>query len=143
MEKTYVAKPSEIARKWYVVDAEGQTLGRLASRIAAVLRGKHKPTFTPFIDTGDHVIVVNAGKIVLTGNKLDQKKHYWHTGYMGGIKSMGYRKMLDVKPERVIELAVKGMIPHNRLGRQMIKKLKVYSGPEHPHAAQTPEKLEF
>lgn len=143
MEKTYVAKPSEIVRKWYVVDAEGQTLGRLASRIAAVLRGKHKPTFTPSIDTGDHVIVVNAEKVVLTGNKLDQKKHYWHTGYIGGIKSIGYRKMLEVKPEQVIELAVKGMIPHNSLGRQTFKKLKVYRGPEHPHAAQTPEKLEF
>lgn len=143
METTYVAKPSEIVRKWYVVDAEGQTLGRMASRIAAVLRGKHKPTYTPFIDTGDHVIVINADKVVLTGKKLDQKKHYYHTGYLGGLKAVGYRKMMQVSPERIVELAVKGMIPHNRLGRQIIKKLKVYRGSEHPHAAQGPEKLDI
>jgi len=141
--KTYVAKPSEIQRKWYVVDAEGQTLGRLASEVAKVLRGKNKPSFTPFLDTGDFVIVINADKIVLTGNKLDQKMYRYHSGYVGGLKETPYRKLMDKKPEKVFELAIKGMLPKNALGRQMFRKLKVYAGPEHEHTAQKPEALSF
>lgn len=140
---TYMAKPNEVQRDWYVVDAAGQTLGRLASEIAKILRGKHKPTFTPHVDTGDFVIVVNAEKVELTGKKLDQKKYYHHSGYPGGLKETTYRKLMDKKPELVIEKAVKGMIPHNKLGRQIIKKLKVYAGPDHPHQAQQPKELEF
>lgn len=140
---TYMAKPNEVQRDWYVVDAAGQTLGRLASEIAKILRGKHKPTFTPHVDTGDFVIVVNAEKVELTGKKLDQKKYYRHSGYPGGLKETTYRKLMDKKPELVIEKAVKGMIPHNKLGRQIIKKLKVYAGPDHPHQAQQPRELEF
>ncbi|MGI6649897.1 MAG: 50S ribosomal protein L13 [Bacillota bacterium] len=137
--KTYMAKPGEIDRKWYVIDAADKTLGRLATEIATLLRGKHKPIYTPFVDTGDHVIVINAEKIRLTGNKLKDKKFRYHTGYPGGLKSIDYRTLMQNRPERVVEIAVKGMIPHNRLGRQMIKKLKVYRGPNHPHQAQKPE----
>lgn len=140
---TYMAKTNGIDRQWYVVDAAGKTLGRLATRIAEVLRGKHKPTYTPHIDTGDFVIVINAEKIHLTGNKWDQKKYYRHSGYPGGIKEMTYKKLVQRKPEFIIEKAVKGMIPHNKLGRQVINKLKVYAGPEHPHQAQQPQELEI
>lgn len=140
---TFVAKSAEIQRKWYVVDAEGQTLGRLASEVAKVLRGKHKPEFTPFLDTGDYVIVINAAKMVLTGNKLDQKLYRYHTLYPGGLKSTTYRNMMQNKPEKVFELAVKGMLPKNSLGRAMFKKLHVYAGAEHEHAAQKPEALKF
>lgn len=139
--KTYSAKPGEVERKWYVVDATGQTLGRLASRVATVLRGKHKPQYTPHVDTGDFVIVVNADKIKLSGRKLDQKVYYRHTGYAGGLKQTTARELLRNRPERMIELAVWGMLPHHRLGRRMIRKLKVYRGPDHPHQAQQPEKL--
>jgi large subunit ribosomal protein L13 len=140
---TYVAKPADIQRKWYVVDASGQTLGRLASEVAKVLRGKNKPQYTPFLDTGDYVIVVNSAKLVLTGNKLDQKVYRYHTGYPGGLKEVKYRNMMQNKPERVFELAVRGMMPKNALGRAMYKKLKVYAGPEHEQAAQKPEPLTF
>lgn len=140
---TYMAKPNEVERKWYVVDAAGQTLGRLATRIAEVLRGKHKPTFTPHVDTGDYVIVVNAEKVKLTGNKWEQKKYYRHSGYPGGLKETPYNKLVEKKPELIIEKAVRGMIPHNKLGRRIIKKLKVYAGPEHPHQAQQPEVMEL
>lgn len=138
---TYVAKPSTIQRKWYVVDAEGLTLGRMASEVAKILRGKHKPEFTPFLDTGDHVIIVNAAKIVLTGHKLDQKLYRYHTGYPGGLKEIRYRTLMQKNPCKVVELAIKGMLPKNSLGRQMYRKLKVYAGPEHENAAQKPEKL--
>lgn len=141
MNTTYVAKPADINRKWYVVDAEGQPLGRLASRIANVLRGKHKPIFSPSLDTGDFVIVINAEKVALTGNKLQQKLYRRHSRYPGGMKTMTYEKLLERRPELAIEKAVKGMLPKNRLGRQQFGKLKVYSGPEHPHAAQQPEAL--
>ena len=141
--KTYAAKPQEVERKWYVVDAEGQTLGRLASQVAAILKGKHKPIYTPHVDTGDHVIVINAEKINLTGKKLHSKRYYRHSGYPGGLKSITAGDLLNRYPERVIRAAVWGMIPHNRLGRKMIKKLKVYAGPDHPHQAQKPEKLEL
>ncbi|SHG75333.1 LSU ribosomal protein L13P [Thermosyntropha lipolytica DSM 11003] len=137
--KTYMAKPAEIERKWYVIDASGQPLGRLASEVAAILRGKHKPIYTPHVDTGDYVIVINAEKIVLTGDKLNKKMYRHHSGYPGGLKEMSYRDLLQKKPEKAIELAVKGMLPHNRLGRKMFKKLKVYRGSEHPHQAQKPE----
>lgn len=140
---TYMAKPNEVERKWYVVDAAGQTLGRLATRIAEVLRGKHKPTFTPHVDTGDYVIVVNAEKVKLTGNKWEQKKYYRHSGYPGGLKETPYNKLVEKKPELIIEKAVRGMIPHNKLGRKIMKKLKVYAGPEHPHQAQQPEVMEL
>jgi large subunit ribosomal protein L13 len=138
-----MAKPDEVDRQWYVVDATDKTLGRLATRIAEILRGKHKPIYTPHIDTGDYVIVINAEKIKLTGNKWQQKKYYRHSGYPGGIKETTYEKLVQKKPEFIIEKAVRGMIPHNKLGRQMIKKLKVYSGPEHPHQAQQPVELEL
>jgi len=141
--RTYVAKPSEIQKRWYVVDAEGKTLGRLASRIAAILRGKHKPTYTPFLDTGDYVIVINADKVVVTGDKAEGKLYYRHSGYPGGLKTTTFRRMMQTRPERVIEIAVRGMLPHNRLGRAMAKKLKVYAGPVHPHEAQQPEELEL
>ena len=140
---TYMANPDKIERKWYVVDAEGQTLGRLSSEIAKVLRGKNKPVFTPHIDTGDYVIVVNAEKIKVTGKKMDQKIYYNHSDYVGGMKETTLKEMMDKKPERVIELAVKGMLPKGPLGRSMIKKLHVYAGPEHNHAAQKPEVLTF
>ena len=131
----------EAQRKWFVVDADGQTVGRLAARVAAVLRGKHKPTFTPFLDMGDHVVIVNAEKIVFKGNKLDDKMYRHHTGWPGGLKEIKARDLLARYPERVIEEAVKGMLPKNRLGRAMAKKLKVYAGPNHPHEAQRPETL--
>mgnify|MGYP002586134721 CR=1 FL=1 len=140
---TYMANPDKIERKWYVVDADGQTLGRLSSEIAKVLRGKNKPVFTPHIDTGDYVIVVNAEKIKVTGKKMDQKIYYNHSDYVGGMKETTLKEMMDKKPERVIELAVKGMLPKGPLGRSMIKKLHVYAGPEHNHAAQKPEVLTF
>jgi large subunit ribosomal protein L13 len=139
--KTYVAKPTEIERKWYVVDASGKTLGRLASEVAKILRGKNKPTYTPFIDTGDFVIVINAEKVVLTGKKLDQKFYRYHTAYAGGLKETSYRKLMDTKPEKAFELAIKGMLPKNAMGRQMFRKLKVYAGDKHDHAAQKPELL--
>lgn len=137
--RTYMAKAQDISRQWYVVDAAGQTLGRLASEVASILRGKHKPTFTPHVDAGDFVIVINADKIQLTGNKLDQKMAYRHSGYPGGFRATSYRTLMEKKPEFVVEKAIKGMLPHNRLGRAMGKKLKVYCGPEHPHQAQKPE----
>ena len=141
--KSYMAKANEVERKWYVIDAEGKVLGRLASEIASVLRGKRKPIFTPHVDCGDFVIVINADKVVLTGDKLNQKIHAYHTGYPGGRKEVVYAEMMAKRPEKVIELAVKGMLPKSRLGRQMIKKLKVYAGAEHPHATQSPEVYEF
>ena len=141
--KTFMASPATIERKWYVVDAEGKTLGRLASEIAKVLRGKNKPTFTPHMDTGDYVIVVNADKVKVTGKKLAQKIYYHHSEYVGGMKETTLKEMLADKPERVIELAVKGMLPKGPLGRQMYKKLFVYAGPEHKHQAQKPEALTF
>ena len=141
--KTYWTKEEDVERQWFVVDAEGQTLGRLASRIAGVLRGKHKPVYNPSVDTGDYVIVVNAEKIHTTGRRLDQKIYYSHSGYMGGLKERTLREQLAKYPERVIHAAVKGMLPKNVLGRQMIRKLKVYAGPGHPHQAQQPEPLEL
>ena len=141
--KSFMASPSTIERKWYVVDATGYTLGRLASEVAKVLRGKNKAIFTPHIDTGDYVIVVNADKIKVTGKKLDQKIYYNHSEYVGGMKETTLREMMAKKPERVIELAVKGMLPKGPLGREMYTKLHVYAGPEHDHAAQKPEALTF
>ncbi|MDF2889302.1 MAG: ribosomal protein [Lacrimispora sp.] len=141
--KTFMASPSTIERKWYVVDATGYTLGRLASEVAKVLRGKNKPTYTPHMDCGDYVIVVNANKIEVTGKKLDQKIYYHHSDYVGGMKETTLREMMAKKPERVIELAVKGMLPKGPLGRSMITKLHVYAGAEHDNAAQKPEVLEF
>lgn len=143
MRTTFIAKPAEIERKWYVVDAEGQTLGRLASEVAKVLRGKNKPIFTPFVDTGDYVIVINAEKIQVTGKKLDQKLYRHHSGYAGGLKETDLRTMLNKKPEEVIYHAVKGMLPKNTLGRETFKKLFVYAGSEHKHEAQKPEVLEL
>lgn len=141
--KSFMASPSTVERKWYVVDAEGKTLGRLASQVANVLRGKNKPTYTPHIDTGDYVIVVNAEKIQVTGKKLDQKIYYHHSEYVGGMKEATLREMMQKKPEFVITHAVKGMLPKGPLGRQMLKKLHVYAGPEHNHAAQKPETLDI
>lgn len=141
--KSYMASPATIERKWYVVDATGYTLGRLASEVAKILRGKNKPTFTPHIDTGDYVIITNAESIKVTGKKLDQKIYYHHSDYVGGMKETTLREMLNRKPEKVIELAVKGMLPKGPLGRQMMTKLHVYTGPEHKHEAQKPEVLTF
>jgi large subunit ribosomal protein L13 len=141
--KTYSAKPGDIERSWYLVDADGQTLGRMASQIASILRGKHKPIFTPHMDCGDYVIVVNAEKVHVTGNRLDDKMYYRHSGYPGGLKKTPLRVMLQTKPEVVIEEAVRRMLPKNNLGRHMLKKLRVYAGPEHQHQAQNPEPLEF
>ena len=141
--KSFMASPATIERKWYVIDAEGQTLGRLSSEIAKILRGKNKPTFTPFIDTGDNVIVVNAEKIKVTGKKMDQKIYYKHSDYPGGMRETTLKEMLEKKPTDVITLAVKGMLPKGPLGRSMIEKLHVYAGAEHPHAAQKPEALEI
>ena len=141
--KSYMASPATIERKWYVVDATGDTLGRLASEVAKILRGKNKPIFTPFIDTGDYVIITNADKIKVTGKKLEQKVYYRHSDYVGGMKETTLKEMLNKKPERVIELAVKGMLPKGSLGREMYKKLFVYAGPDHKHAAQKPEVLTF
>lgn len=140
--KTYMATAQTVDKEWFVVDAQGQALGRLASRIAMVLRGKHKPTYTPHADAGDFVIVVNADKVRLTGRKLDQKMYYWHSGYPGGIKGRTARQMLDKKPEEVLVRAVKGMLPKNVLGSHMLKKLKIYAKPEHPHQAQQPRPLD-
>ena len=140
---TFVPGAAAIERKWFVVDAEGKTLGRLATEIARILRGKHKPIFTPYLDTGDYVIVVNAEKVKVTGKKLDQKIYYHHSGYVGGMKETTLKEMLAKKPERVMEHAVKGMLPKGPLGRQLYKKLFVYVGPEHKHAAQKPEVLTF
>ncbi|HEY5059715.1 MAG TPA: 50S ribosomal protein L13 [Gaiellaceae bacterium] len=139
--KTYSAKPGEITREWFLVDAEGQVLGRLATQIADTLRGKRKPQFTPHVDTGDFVIVVNADKIAVTGNKLDQKMYHRHSGYPGGLRSRTLREQLQRRPTEVIRAAVKGMLPKNRLARQQLTKLKVYAGPEHPHTAQNPRPL--
>lgn len=141
--KTYVTKPAEIERNWYVVDAEGQTLGRLATRIATILRGKHKPIYSPSVDCGDYVIVINAEKIQVTGRRLDQKIYYRHSGYPGGLKEIPLRRQLERHPTRVIEAAVRGMLPKNKLGRKMFKKLKAYAGPDHPHQAQQPAVLEL
>jgi large subunit ribosomal protein L13 len=139
--KTYSVKAGEIERRWYVVDAQGKILGRLATEVARILRGKHKPIYTPHLDTGDFVVVVNADQIELSGRKADQKTYFRHSGYMGGERFIPFRRMLDKHPERVIELAVKGMLPKNALGRQMRSKLRVYRGAEHPHQAQQPETL--
>lgn len=139
MRTTYMAKPTEVERKWYIFDAEGQTLGRLSSVIASVLRGKHKPTFTPNVDCGDHVIVINADKIELSGNKLEQKEYIRYSGYVGGLRRTKYKDLLEKRPELAIEVAVKGMLPKNRLGAKMFTKLNVYQGSEHPHQAQKPE----
>jgi large subunit ribosomal protein L13 len=141
--KTFIAKPAEVEHSWYIVDAEGQTLGRLASQIAAVLRGKHKPIFTPHVDCGDYVIVINAEKIHVTGQRLQQKKYYRHSGYPGGLSEISLADQLERFPTRPVELAVKGMLPKNKLGRKMFKKLKVYAGPEHEHAAQQPVPMEL
>lgn len=141
--KTYSVKAGEIQREWFVVDARDQVLGRLATRVATVLKGKHKPTYSTHLDVGDYVIVVNARDVRLTGRKADQKEYFRHSGYMGGEKMIPFRSMLAKHPERVIELAVKGMLPKNALGRQQLRKLKVYAGPEHPHAAQMPRELEL
>jgi large subunit ribosomal protein L13 len=138
MQKTHSVKDSEINRQWWVVDAEGMVLGRLAAQVAHVLRGKHKPTYTPHLDTGDHVVVINAGKVRLSGNKIDQKIWYRHSGYPGGLRELRYDKLMAERPAVVVEKAVKGMLPRNRLGRAMARKLNVYAGAEHPHSAQKP-----
>jgi len=141
--KTYIVKPGDIDRQWYLVDAEGKTLGRLASRIAAVLRGKHKPMYTPHADVGDYVIVINAGKIHVTGRKMLQKMYHRHSGYPGGLRSVNLRDLLERHPTRAVEFAVRGMLPKNRLGRRMFKKLKVYARSDHPHQAQKPQVMEL
>jgi large subunit ribosomal protein L13 len=138
---TSIVKPTEISRKWFVVDADGQVLGRLATKVATILRGKHKATFAPHLDMGDHVVIVNAEKVHLTGRKLTDKIYRWHSGYIGGLREVSAEKMLRDRPERVIEWAVQGMLPKNRLGRAMVKKMKVYRGPNHPHQAQRPAPL--
>ena len=141
--RTYTPKAGEITHNWWVVDATGRPLGRLATQIAVILRGKHKPMYTPHLDVGDNVVVVNAKKVVLTGNKADQKTYFRHSGYMGGEKHIPFRRMIETHPERVIELAVKGMLPKNSLGRAIRKKLKVYAGADHPHQGQRPEPLDI
>lgn len=141
--KTFMPKPQDIQRKWFVVDADGLALGRLASQVAGILRGKHKPIYTPYEDTGDHVIIINASKAILTGRKLDQKIYYHHTGYPGGLKEIVYRKLMEDKPEFAVKRAIVGMLPKGPLGRRMATKLRVYAGSEHEHAAQQPEKLEL
>ena len=144
MDKTYVVKGNDVKHDWFIVDAGGMTLGRVATRVAAVLQGKHKPTFTPSLDLGDHVIVINADKIVVSGKRMDQKIYYRHSGYPGGLKSESLRQMMgSARPERVLTIAIKGMLPHNRHGRALFKKLKVYAGTEHPHKAQMPKPLTF
>jgi large subunit ribosomal protein L13 len=143
MDKTYVTKPAEIERKWFLVDADGRTLGRFASEIAQILSGKRKPTYSPAVDCGDYVIVINAAKIQVTGRRLDQKKYYRHSGYMGGLSEVTLREQLEKYPNRVIESAVRGMLPSNSLGRNMLKKLKIYADEDHPHQAQQPEVLEI
>ncbi len=139
--KTYVPSGKDVSRNWFILDAEGATLGRLASQAARILMGKHKTTYTPFLDQGDHVIVINAAKVRLTGNKTEQKVYYYHTGYPGGLKATGAKKMQETKPARMIELAIKGMLPKNSLGKQMARKLKVYATDRHPHQAQKPEPM--
>ncbi|MEN6313532.1 MAG: 50S ribosomal protein L13 [Clostridiaceae bacterium] len=141
--KTFMAKAEEVNRKWYVIDADGKPLGRLASEVAKILKGKNKPTYTPYVDTGDHVIVINAAKVVLTGKKPDQKIYRHYSGWIGGMREIKYSQLLEKQPEKVVELAVKGMLPHNSLGRAMFRKLKVYKGAEHEHQAQKPEVLEI
>ncbi|AMG30257.1 50S ribosomal protein L13 [Grimontia hollisae] len=141
--KTFVAKPETVKRDWYIVDAEGKTLGRIATEIASRLRGKHKPEYTPHVDTGDYIVVINAEKVKVTGAKTTDKMYYHHTGFMGGIKSISFDKLIAKKPEMVIELAVKGMLPRGPLGRAMFRKLKVYAGAEHKHAAQQPQVLDI
>ena len=141
--KSYLAKEKEVERKWYVIDAEDKVLGRLASEVASILRGKKKPIYTPNVDTGDYVIVINADKVRLTGKKWDQKQHIYHTGYPGGRREVSYKEILEKHPERIVQYAVKGMMPKNSLGRRMLRKLKVYAGSEHMHEAQTPETYEF
>ena len=140
--KSYMARPLEVERKWYVVDAEGQTLGRLATEIARILRGKNKPQYTPHVDTGDFVVVVNAEKVVVTGRKAEQKVYRRHSGYPGGLKTTTYEQMLERKPTEILRRAVRGMMPKTRLARQQLRKLKIYAGPEHPHAAQNPQQYE-
>lgn len=141
--KTYVTKPADVEHSWYVVDAEGQTLGRVASKVAGILKGKHKPIYSPSVDAGDFVIVINAEKVVVTGRRLDQKEYHRHSGYPGGLTTVSLKTQLQQKPERVLESAVRGMLPKNALGRKMYKKLKVYAGGEHPHQAQQPKPLEL
>lgn len=141
--KTHSTKPSDVTREWWIVDADGVVLGRLASEVAKILRGKHKPTFAPHVDVGDHVVIVNASKVVLTGNKLIAKQYIRHSGYPGGLRSVPYSKLMATRPELAIEKAVKGMLPANRLGRSMIKKLKVYAGSQHPHSAQDPKPMDL
>ena len=139
--KTFMAKKEEVKRDWYVTDATGKPLGRLASKVAMILKGKHKPTYTPHVDTGDYVIIVNADKVILTGKKMDNKVYYHHSGYPGGIKAESFKSLMSRSPEKVVYKAVWGMLPHNALGRRMIKKLKIYKGSEHPHEAQKPQVL--
>lgn len=141
--KTFSAKPETVKRDWFVIDASGQTLGRLATEIARRLRGKHKPEYTPHVDTGDYIVVINAGQVAVTGNKAQAKQYYHHTGYPGGLKSISFEKLVVAKPEKPIEIAVKGMLPKGPLGRAMLSKLKVYAGAEHPHAAQQPQELKI
>ncbi|MFP5347789.1 MAG: 50S ribosomal protein L13 [Actinomycetes bacterium] len=141
--RTYTPRPGDVERSWHVIDATDVVLGRLASQTAALLRGKHKPVFAPHVDTGDFVVIVNADKVALTGNKREQKLAYRHSGYPGGLRATGYERLLDQSPERVVEKAVRGMLPKNSLGRQMLRKLKVYAGPEHPHAAQKPQPFQI
>ncbi len=141
--KTYIPKPSEIERKWYLVNAEGKILGRLSSRIAQILSGKDKPIYTPHMDVGDFVVVINAEKVKVTGNKEEKKIYYWHSGYPGGLKERTYQELLDKKPQDIIRKAVRGMLPKSKLGRQMFQKLKVYAGTQHPHQAQKPEQLDL
>lgn len=141
--RTYSPKPGDLTRQWYVIDATDVVLGRLATQVATLLRGKHKPIFAPHVDAGDYVIVVNAGKVALTGNKRRDKVAYRHSGYPGGLRRISYEELLSKRPERAVQLAVRGMLPHNRLGRKVIRKLKVYAGPEHPHAAQQPEPFQI
>ena len=143
MKKTYTAKPKDIERKWFLVDAEGEILGRLASKVADILRGKNKVIYTPHMDTGDFVVVINAEKVMVTGKKADQKEYQRFSGYPGGKKEIPFKRMLRTHPERIIERAVRGMIPHNKLGRKIFKKLKVYAGPDHPHQSQRPEPLKI
>jgi large subunit ribosomal protein L13 len=143
VNKTYTTKPADITRKWYIVDAQGKTLGRLATRVATILKGKHKPEYSPHMDVGDFVVIINADKIHVTGRKMDQKIYYRHSGYPGGLSEITLRNQLVRYPTRAVELAVRGMLPKNRLGRKMLRKLKIYASPEHPHAAQKPEILEL
>lgn len=143
MMKTYSAKAQDVERQWYIVDLEGQTVGRAATQIATLLRGKHKPNFTPHVDNGDFVVCINADKVVFTGNKFQQKQYHHHTGYPGGLKSISAEKLLEKRPEDIITSAVRGMLPKNKLGRTLLKKMKVYAGTEHPHAAQKPQTYEL